>query len=69
MSECERCGECCKHCGDLAYGEGSDQGVCPALKYDGEIAICECQDMKPDVCEAYPFPDMDGGKCMRQLKK
>lgn len=71
--ECYRCGLCCLDCGDLAYGEGAETGRCPALRFEGVIAVCGVEQdnsrlEKPQVCQDYPFADCDGGRCTRQLK-
>ena len=64
---CLRCGLCCQDCGDFAGDAQTDSGLCSGLAFEGKTAVCLIQDMKPDVCKAYPFPDMDGGKCQREL--
>lgn len=70
--KCERCGLCCMDCGDLAGGKLTDSGRCSGLFFEGSKAVCRIQrewgyEAKPNVCKAYPFADIDDGKCHRGL--
>lgn len=70
---CVRCGLCCKDCGDIPGGT-SDRGKCPALIMIGEKATCRIErddgkENKPELCNDYPFPDIDNGKCARELEE
>ncbi len=62
------------NCGDIAAVEGPDSGRCSALEFENDKAVCRIQkewgyEEKPDICKRYPFPDIDGGKCHRELAK
>ncbi len=70
---CERCGRCCQGIGDMYLGSPED-GDCPWLVFESKLAVCtverDCgREEKPWVCRAYPFPDIDNGKCQRQLNE
>ncbi len=72
MSKCQRCGLCCQNCGDIGDDAQTDSGPCSCLSFENGLAVCWIQKewgygMKPEVCQAYPFPDIDGGKCHREL--
>ncbi len=72
MPKCQRCGLCCMQCGDLAGDAQTDSGQCSGLFFESGKAICRVQkewgyEEKPEVCKQYPFPDIDGGKCAREL--
>ncbi len=59
--------------GDIGGVGYRDWGHCSALKFEGKKAICEIEqnrghEAKPDVCQQYPFPDIDNGKCQRELR-
>ena len=69
MSNCQRCGMCCKGRGDLAYGCDSVESDCPELSFVDGLAVCGIQDWKPSVCMEYPFDDMDNGMCEREQKE
>lgn len=69
---CQRCGLCCMNCGDLSGDAQTDFGPCSGLTFENGLAVCLIEEnsgkeFKPDVCNAYPFPDIDGGKCQREL--
>jgi Fe-S-cluster containining protein len=55
-------------CGDL-YAGTSEHGICPQLVIGDGIATCKVYDDRPKVCREYPFADIDGGKCFRELKE
>ncbi len=67
--KCKRCGECCKHCGDMFAGTDEGKlGVCPWLLYDRGKAVCGVQRFyglheKPQACKDYPF---DNEKCFKE---
>ncbi len=74
MSDCQRCGLCCKGIGDM-YLREPDYGDCPWLEFDNKgLATCTVERdygraEKPRECRDYPFPDIDGGKCHREIAK
>ena len=45
-------------------------GNCPHLSFGkGALACCDLHGPgQPDVCQEYPFPEMDDGMCERELK-
>lgn len=68
---CKRCGLCCAECGDM-YSGTEDTLHCPWLEFEGGLAVCtierDCgRAEKPEVCRGYPFEDIDGGKCRREI--